>query len=212
MTAAQDDQEQRRPIESPKLLVVEGKEDKRVFDCLLKYLSITSVEVRPFGGKDGLKAYLRLVAKSPGFQDVESLGIVRDADADPANAFKAVRDALREVQLAVPKACGQICVDRRRVGVMILPGKDRTGALEDLCLESVQGDGAMKCVDEYFDCLVEQGLKVPSENAKKKAHVFIASRSGSARLLGEAAEAGVWPWDSPAFCEVKRFLRSLFAS
>ncbi|MHC4198875.1 MAG: DUF3226 domain-containing protein [Planctomycetota bacterium] len=211
MAAGKEPQKHPKPIEEPNLLVVEGKDEERFFARFLKHLGVANVDIRGVGGKHSLRRELRLLTQpSPGFENVEALGVIRDADDDPANAFKSVCDALGEVCLAVPKECGEICGEEPRVGVMILPGKDRRGALEGLCFESVQDDAAIKCVEDYFDCLVEQAQKMPGENAKKKLQVFIASREGAARLLGEAAEAGVWPWESPAFDEVKGFLRTLF--
>lgn len=40
-----------------------------------------------------------------------------------------------------------------RVIVMILPGADEVGALEELCLKAVDQDPAMMCVEKYFKCL-----------------------------------------------------------
>ncbi len=139
------------------------------------------------------------------------MGVVRDADLSPEEAFTSVCDALRNAGLPVPRACLEPCGKELRVAVMVLPSADAPGTLEDLCLRSVEDDPAMPCVEKYFDCLRQCGSDPQSDVSRKKANVFIASRSGSAELPGQAAQAGMWPWRSDAFNEVRQFLTALFA-
>jgi len=44
---------------------------------------------------------------------------------------------------------------------------------------------------------------------KARLHAFLASRSEPKFQLGIAADAGYWPWDSPAFEHIQAFLHSL---
>lgn len=40
-------------------------------------------------------------------------------------------------------------------------------------------------------------------------HVWLASEVEPEKRLGEAAEAGYWPWTSPAFDALRQFLLAL---
>ncbi|MHC5057219.1 MAG: DUF3226 domain-containing protein [Planctomycetota bacterium] len=200
------------PIRSPKVLIVEGEDERRFFTPLLEHLGIGDVDVRPIGGKDQICRNLRLLAlPSPGFAGVHALGVVRDADSSPEGAFTSVCDALRNAGLPAPRACLEPCGEELRVAVMVLPSADAPGTLEDLCLRSVEDDPAMPCVEKYFDCLRQCRSDPQLDVSRKRANVFIASRPSTAELPGQAAQAGLWPWHSDAFNGVRQFLKSLFA-
>lgn len=81
--------------------------------------------------------------------------------------------------------------------------------LEDICLKAVAQDPAMFCVEQYFQCLQQQGLSVPSNTSKAKVQVFLASRPEAGKRLGEAAQAGYWPWDDEAFAQATTFLQHI---
>ena len=197
-------------IEKARLLLVEGVRDERFFSCLLSHLELDA-QVIPLEGKSNTRDRLDAVRTAPGFGEVTALGIARDADISPESTFQRVTDALKAFGLPCPEKCVEPCAGPPRVAVMLLPGKRDRGAIEDLLLKSVSDDPAMVCVEEYFSCLREQDCDLPKSESKAKVQAFLASRSKSELWLGTAAEAGIWPWESPAFDEVKGFLSSLFA-
>jgi hypothetical protein len=202
-----------KPITSPKQLVVEGPDDRFFFIALLSNLKLSDVQIQEMKGKPNLASEVKALASKPGFHTVTALGVVRDSDENPTGAFKSVHDALEKAGLPAPNECLEICGESPRVAVILMPSAGEPGELEDLLLQSVAEDAAKPCVDGYFDCLSEQGVTAVRHENKRKVQVFIASRNcpSHVRLPGEAAAAGVWPWDSPAFDDVKRFLTSLFA-
>jgi len=195
-------------IEQPNLLVVEGREEELFFEALIKHLGLQNIQIMPIGGKEKLRNNLRALVSAPRFHTVFSLGIVRDANADPNAAFQSVCDALRIVNLPVPKQPLLPAIGPPRVLVLILPGKNKQGMLEDLCLEAVKDDPAMCCVEQYFQCLSKLGIQ-PRNLSKAKVQAFLASREEPGKRLGEAAQAGYWRWDCEAFREVKDFLQEL---
>jgi hypothetical protein len=69
----------------------------------------------------------------------------------------------------------------------------------------------MPYVERYFECLQEQGLPWPRNRSKARVQTFLASRSEPGKRLGEAAQAGYWPWEDRAFEQVKDFLRQIAA-
>jgi hypothetical protein len=81
--------------------------------------------------------------------------------------------------------------------------------LEDLCLKAVVQDPAMLCVEQYFECLQQEELPLPDNISKAKAQVFLASRRKAGLRLGEAAQAGYWPWEAKAFEQVRDFLQHI---
>jgi len=196
-------------IETPTLLVVEGDEDKAFFEAFVRYLRLENIQIMPIGGKTQLRRNLKLLVKSPGFFEVRSLGIIRDADENPDAAFQSVRDALRNAGLPAPERPLSPTSLSPKVTVMILPNEYESGRLETLCLKAVKDNPAMICVDEYFQCLQRRSLTLPKNMDKAKIHVFLASKEEPDKRLGEAAQAGYWPWEAEAFDQVKTFLRQL---
>ena len=76
------------------------------------------------------------------------------------------------------------------------------------CLESVKDDPAINCVEEYFQCLKKTG-HCPNNPDKAKSLAFLASRPITDERTGIAAQKKYWNLDSPAFDEVKSFLKMI---
>lgn len=197
-------------IELPKMLLVEGDSDRRFFEALLGKLSTArTVQVESFGGKYGLRGFLRLLQNSPEYSTIESLGITRDADESSRAAFQSIRDILTSAGLDAPTEPNLPTRGKPRVSVFILPDCESRGMLETLCLSAVADDAAMACVDTYLKCL-EASAKLQLKSPEKtRAHAFLASRERPELRVGEAAEAGHWPLESPVFAPLKSFLRAL---
>lgn len=196
-------------ISKPKLLIVEGKDEECFFCALIEHLGINDIQVAGIGGKDKLLMNLKGLIRDPEFPRVVSLGVVRDADTNPAAAFQSVRGSLRASGLPTPKKPLVLAQGMPRVAVMIIPSHKRKGALEDLCLESVSKDQALICVDQYFACLDQQKIGQAKNPSKAKVRVFLASRKDPTLPLGISAQKGYWPLDNKAFANIKVFLQSL---
>ncbi len=196
-------------ITKPKLLIGEGIDELRFFKALLKFLDITHIQVEQYGGKDKLSNYLRGLSKRPGYQELESLAIFRDADQNAQSAFQSVEYYLKATQLASPNKSGKFAEGKPRVGVFILPDGVNPGMLEDVCLAAVQSSKEMTCVDQYFQCLASTTQKQPRHLSKARVHAWLSSQSEPDKRLAEAAAAGYWPWESQAFDSIKQFLRAL---
>jgi len=201
-------------ITKPNVLIVEGKDDKLFLGALIKHLAIESIQVLPIGGKTKFGKNLKGLKPTPGFDDVKSLGIIRDADTNPKSAFQSVCDALDDVGLPVPDKPLEPAGQEPSVTVLILPKENASGCLETLCLEAQEREPAMHCVEEYFECLRKHGVSEPSNPStlcKAKVHVFLASKKKAGLRLGESARSkyGYWPWDHNAFDQVRDFLRGI---
>jgi hypothetical protein len=88
-----------------------------------------------------------------------------------------------------------------------LPDCRAPGMLETLCLQSVEEDPVMTCVDEYLQCVQE--IREVAHLHKARLHAFLASQKEPGLLLGESADKKYWPWDHPAFDQIRQFLDAL---
>jgi hypothetical protein len=211
------------PIDQPKVLAGEGIEEVRFFTALLRHMGVApltelprgsrivgEIQLLPVGGKEQFRPRLKALVNTSGFTNVQSLGIVRDADTDPRATFLSVCDALRAANLTAPQHPLIPAGQNPQVAVLILPNHNTSGMLEDLCLQAVHEDPAMPCVESYFNCLQATGLCIFNTRAKARVQTFLASKDKPGLRLGEAAEAGYWPWGHEVFSPVKEFLFRLF--
>ena len=210
-----------------KLLLVEGADDRRLFGALAGDLGIDGIVVESYNGKPNLGNDLANRVRSPNFRSYSSIGIVRDADDDARSAFDSVIGSLRRANLPTPSAPNSSATQRNlRIAVLIIPPSERRGELEDMCLHSIEDTAEYACVDAYISCLETIGRPISDNRlAKAKVHTYLAAgpeprffagapdessgRRNPGLRVGEAAEARVWNWTSPAFAQVADFLRSL---
>lgn len=193
-----------------KLLLVEGRDDEGLFGALFAHLGgMPEIEIRKYDGKDNLRPYLRTLKMVRGFSAVTSIGIIRDADENAAGAFQSVRDTLVNEDLPAPTEALRPSTGSPTTTIAVLPIGETEGELEDLLLTSVNTDPAISCVDEYITCLETQGLKLPNKLSKARLHAFLASREQPNLLIGQAARAGYFLWDTPPFANVIQFVRTL---
>lgn len=201
------------PITQPTVLVVEGPgDDKLFFERLLEIMQIPNVDVVPMDGTSGLDGVLEILAKEAFVtKKVRSIGIIRDANTNRQCTVKNVREALHKHGLPVPEDEMVSVGTHPQVCFLLMPGKGKQGMLEDLCLKSVKDEPAMRCVEQYFDCLERQSVPLPprKELSKAKVHAYLSSKTNPSVALGRAATYDYWPWDHPAFEEVKQFLTTV---
>lgn len=196
-------------IIKPKLLIVEGDDEKGLFEALLNHLSLSDIQVLSIGGKTKLRPNLKLLRITPNFDTVIALGITRDADDSPSNAFQSVCDAIRNANLAVPTKQLSLTTGTPKTAIMILPEPEIKGMLEDVCLKSFEDNPEMECVTNYLNCIKEKTGNLTDQLSKAKIHTILAAKQEPGLRLGEAAQKGYWHWDNPTFDQIKDFLRLL---
>ncbi len=198
------------PIEKSRLLVVEGPDDRVFLSALLRHLGKENdFDIRSLEGVSNFNDMLRTFPGVSGFAQVETLGVIRDADQNVRSAFQSVCSALGNARLSVPKQPLTMVGEKPRVSVFIWPDCESAGTLETLCLTAVHDDPAMGCVEQYFECLTQHLETMPKTPHKAHLHTFLASREKPGLRLGEAAEKGYWPWDQAVFEPIKRFLLAM---
>lgn len=194
-------------IGKDRLLLVEGNDEDRFFSGLLTKIHPTGrpIQIIPTDGKDKLDYVLALLVKQSEFANVARLGIVRDADNDGAAAFTSIQSLITKCSLPTPIAPEKFAAGTPMVGVFIMPGCERDGALENLCLDAVESSPQMRCVNDFADCIGDKGLKLSVSREKLRMQAYVAT-IGNARLIGEAADRGALNFDSPAYSDLRKFL------
>ena len=198
-----------------------------IFGALAKHLGISGIAIERYNGKPKLRAHLAELVRSPSFRSYSSIGIVRDADDDAQAAFDSVIGSLRRATLPAPRSpIVPTTQHGLRIAVLIIPPNEGRGELEDMCLRSIEDTEERACVDAYINCLETIGPPISANRlAKAKVYAYLAAgpeprffagipdestgRRDPGLRVGEAAEARVWNWTSPAFSQVADFLRSL---
>jgi hypothetical protein len=200
------------PVSLAKLLLVEGDTPMHFFEALLRHLHLgAAIEVRNFRGVGDFKAFVTALAATAEFQAlVTSVGVVRDAEDRPAvHARQSVEAALAAAGLT-PARTPPV-----RTSVFILPDDTNPGMIETLCMEAVRGEPSLAatygCITDFFTCLARNGVALPPAPvlAKNHAEAYLATRPEPQLFPGLAAYRGYWPWSSPAFQPLIRFLQAL---
>ena len=197
-------------VDLPKQLLVEGRDEEEFFREFLKFLNIELIQVQGYGGRDNLGNFLRNLVDVVGFEGVESIGVVQDADQSAQSSLESVKSRLQNANLPVPQTYLVPSSGSPATFIFVMPNNSSRGALEHLCAEAWSDDPAMHCVDEFIECLKNVDSS-PSENrlGKAHAHAFLASRNEPDVRLGIAAARGYIPWNHPSFSPLAQFLQSL---
>ena len=197
----------------PKLLLVEGEDEWHLLIRLLEpILGVVEIDVRSFAGRDNLSRALRSLREgaASGFDYVRALGVCRDADEDPDAAFHSVCTALRTNDFTAPEQPGAFADGKPRVGVLILPDRERKGSLDTILRTAAAGEETMgHCVSAYIECLKGSGLSIHPNTDKVWVHAYLASRPNPSLKLGEAAKAGCWNFNHEAWEPIKQFIHAM---
>lgn len=136
-------------ITKPKLLIGEGNDELRFFHSFLKHLNIENIMVESYQGKDNLSTYLKTLKVRPNFSQLISIGITRDTDDKLIeDIFKSICSALKKANLSIPNSSFKSSENIPKISIYILPDNQNQGMLETLCLESLQNDKSMNCVNQ----------------------------------------------------------------
>lgn len=192
-----------------KLIVCEGPDDQSVIEGLLSHARISGVQIEHCGGVPKFNDYLRALPKRGDFvrQEVESLGIMLDADESRATCWQRIQDRVREAFGIELKAECKWAGNRPRIGAFIA-GTGESGTLEDLALGAASKQQGFRCLDAYFRCLSDETGR-PYYSGKARFRAWMASQSDYDLGLGMAAKNNYIPWDSAMFDSLRQFLVGL---
>ena len=206
----------KKEIESSSLLMVEGKDEGNFFKALFAVLGITHVQIEDIGGKDRFDAAIRAFSKMQGFDEITTLGFVRDAENMPASAaFMSICSSLQHIDVQPPSAVGRVeRIANRKIGIFIMPNNSNPGMLETICLDSIQQNTLYTdYILPYTDYLATDIYKdnIQFNKEKSEVQIYLASKLPLVNSLGLGAINGHWDFNHPVFNDIKRFLQDLFS-
>jgi hypothetical protein len=193
------------PIETTRLIAVEGKDEVNFIGRLLDSLNISDVEIVDIGGKDKFKGNIPILIKSSGFDNLTKFGIIRDADKNASSAFTSIRNILKKNNLSLPTNYKKLSKGSPNIGIYILPDNKSSGMLEDLCLKTVEGSPILDCVNIFEECLKK--IKVKRKNrSKSRAMCYLSAMEETVYNVGIAARMNYWDFESKHLNDLKEFL------
>ena len=204
----------KKKITKEQLLLVEGKDECNFFEALLTHERIEEVQCIDIGGKDKFSNEFPVLVNMEGFKAVSAIGLVRDAEVNQAkSAFESLCYNLKEHNLPVPSP-NALNSGPPKVNIFIMPDNQGAGMLEDLCLKTIEGQAAEKCLCDYLSCILTNPAFLEEREKfnkpKAKVQAYLATRTPIVNSLGLGAKAGYWDFSPPGFDEVKKFLHTLF--
>lgn len=209
-------------IEKQHLILCEGEDE---FWFLASFLNSVELKQTPFfandiqifnfGGNQELFNKLNVLKITSGFQQVQSLLIVRDAERDAQAAVQQIQSALQKAGLPTPSNPGKWEMKNLKVGFLLFPTCDSTvheGTLEDLCLSILKESSSsviLEEIDSFINLLGDKHKREFPHEFKTKLHTYFSITDKFVGLkIGEAANAGVFDWNSTRLDFLKSFLLS----
>lgn len=197
-------------ISSPGQLLVEGNDQRNFFEALCAHLGIRDAQVQDFGGVGELGRFLQAFVRAPGFGEVSSVGVVRDAETSADAALQSARSALERAGLIPPAAAGRFGDGDPKTGVLALPDGRSPGMLETLLCRTLEGLEVDRCIDSFFDCAKALPGTAIDRPDKARAFAYLTTRRDPHHSVGVAARRGAWDLDHPALEGARAFLTALF--
>ncbi len=193
-------------INKKKIIGVEGKDEINFFEALFKSLNIRDIQLINFGGKDNFNNKIKQIVKLANFKDVTHFGLIRDADDDYSGALASVKASLKNANLPVPEENQNFSsVGVPKTGIFIMPGGNKTGMLESLCIDTIREDIDFQCVKNYIDCISEK----PNNEDKAIIQVYLAGKNPIVNSLGLGALKGHIDFESAKLQTLKDFIWEL---
>lgn len=192
-------------IQLNKVILVEGQDDVIFFHALLKKLEVYDIEIHEIGGRSQFKDNFPSFRINRGFEKIEHLAVIRDADTSADNEFDSIKYVLEQEGMDVPSERNRFTDGRPKIGVFIMPGDSDEGMLEDLCLKTVEDKRAMECVRTFIRCASELD-EPPKNKAKACCQAFLAAMPNIVCSVGLGALKGYWDFDSDQLAILKSFV------
>lgn len=205
------------------LILCEGRDE---WNFLVSYLNSKALEerseysgtiqVEDFGGNEELPTKLMLWVRAPGFENLKSLIVIRDAESSAETASNCVIRAFEKAGLPVPTSPHHFVSDEKiKTGFLLFPecsSELRDGTLEDLCLSILEenDDAVLNEVETFLSDLESRCVLSFPRRFKAKLHTYFSIEDKYVSLkIGEAAKAGAFNWYSSNLNQIKSFLSEM---
>lgn len=199
--------------QGPRVLIVEGQDDKHVVRHLCSRQNYEpNFDIWDTNGYEGIKEDTYGYVQS---SRCHILGIVADANDNPADRWRSISDVLEGVGITAPpiiESHGVIIEGKTRVGIWLMPDNHAQGELEDFVIEMIpEGDPVWPLAQKYVESIDECDRKF-ADNKISTAYLYawLATREEPPRM-GAAIGIGDLRADGPLATSFVNWLRELFA-
>ena len=195
------------------ILLVEGEDDEHVVEHL--YREVFDSEP-PFkiSNEQGYSKLLKTLPLHLRGSGLLALGVLADANDDPAERWREIVDVAAEEGVRLPGApdpSGTVVGDRPRVGVWLMPDNRSSGELEDFARKLIpESDPVRPLAEQYFAAIPEADRKFRRRKTPKaNLYAWLASRKHPQRI-GAAIGAGDLDAEADIARQFARWLGDLF--
>lgn len=180
-------------IKETKIIAVEGKDEINFFTALFKHLEIKGIQLINFGGKNNFNNRIEQIVKLEGFDNITHFGLIRDADDNYQSALESIINSLKKVNLPVPSKNNDFSKQNNpKIGIFIMPGINKIGMLESLCIETIKKNNEFECIEKFIDCLDNKPKKIE----KSIIQIYLAVKNPIVNNLGLGAMKGHIDFDN----------------
>ena len=162
--------------------------------------------------------FMRTLMNMEGFDKVDRLLVIRDAETNVEQAEIMVRNSFSECGLSVPDSC---CswnkTSNLHTAYLLLPSCDNKpvpGALEDLCWDIISDKDAERIkndIEKFTDKIKSEYGRIVSHEHKSKLHTYFSVNDDLVSLkVGEAARSGAFDWNSARLELLKQLIHEGF--
>ena len=189
-----------------RVLLVEGDDDERVVRTLCDRLNITQGFC--IKNKKGIDRLLQSISPELKVAGRLALGILVDANDNPAARWQSIADRIRAAGIAPPESVdsnGTVINGVPRVGIWLMPDNGSPGEIEDFVARLIpRRDPLWPRAERYIDDIPADLRKFSSKKTSRaKLYAWLATRK-SPRQMGQAVYVGDLDTDRPiatTFCE-----------
>ena len=215
----------------PVLALCEGEHDRELLTELLNRRGIGGIEVwsnETISGHGGNGAFGHALDALAGgaIGKVRAIVIVTDCDSDPGRAFAAIQEQIRGATIfegpparsyPVPNRPYEYAEGNPAIAVILIPGTDRSGALETLCLDAARqaAPTLADCVDAFAVCAGVPSWQSENRRDKMRFRSLIAAgyeanpEISPTRFWSEGPGHTIVPLDHAGFDRISDFLCEL---
>lgn len=200
-------------ITSNKILLVEGRDEVNFFEALCDNIGVDDIQIIETGGKDKFKNEFPVILLMPNFEKVITVAIIQDADVSKKSTVDSINYQLKKNNFPSPVEHAKFNDSGKiKCGIFVMPGNRESGMLENLVLDTVDGNLVKIESEKYIDSLKvtleeNQGIKFPKNEHKARLHAYLAGMERHVSSLGLAAKSGCFNLDSEHLNEIKNFLK-----
>lgn len=183
---------------TPHQLLVEGNSDKQVIDALCKHHQISDLFTFTFPSRGGIENLIATLPRKLKEENLETLGIVVDADLDLAARWQAVTNKLKDFGYQnipkVPPEIGWIDVQPElpKIGVWVMSDNKLPGMLEDFVAYLIPSEDKLRDkAAAILNKIETEKLNSYSLIHRQKAfiHTWLAWQSKLGMPMGQAITA-----------------------